>query len=83
MDVEAHIRSVMDEIMTGEGDRMDVSEADMIEKLRNRGVVDQILNHMHFDSGSTGGQGNRPAPRAMDIDNQLTHGAVKKGKTIK
>ena len=79
MDVEAHIRSVMDEIMTSEAERNNLSEADMIEKLRNRGVVDEIMNHLHF-SGST--QASRPATRILDVDDQVTHGAVKKGKRL-
>ncbi|KAL8560891.1 hypothetical protein ACOMHN_059075 [Nucella lapillus] len=74
MDVEAHIRSVMEE-MTNEAEGMDVSESDMIEKLRNRGVVDEIMNHLHF-SGST--QAARPATRALDVDDKVTRGAVKK-----
>ena len=79
MDVEAHIRSVMDEIMTSEAERNNLSEADLIEKLRNRGVVDEIMNHLHF-SGTA--QASRPATHILDVDDQVTHGAVKKGKGL-
>lgn len=76
MNVDAHIRSVMDEIMTNEAERMELSESDMIEKLRNRGVVDEIMNQLHFSGGA---QAAKPATRILDVDDQVTHGAVKKG----
>ncbi|KAK7114460.1 hypothetical protein V1264_000518 [Littorina saxatilis] len=75
MNVDAHIRSVMDEIMTNEAERMELSESDMIEKLRNRGVVDEIMNQLHFSGGA---QAAKPATRILDVDDQVTHGAVKK-----
>ena len=79
MDVEAHIRSVMDEMMTDGAEKMDLSETDMIEKLRNRGVVDEIMNHLHFSGGA---QASRPATHILDVDDQVTRGAVKKGKGL-
>ena len=75
MDVDAHIRSVMDEIVD-ERDRMEYTESDMIEKLRNRGVVDEIMNHLHFSGGA---QAAKPAAHIPNIDDKLNHGAVKKG----
>ena len=78
MNVEAYIRSVMDEIVNSE-EKMELSEADMIEKLRNRGVVDEIMNNLHFSGGT---QGARPATRVLDVDDQVTRGGVKKGENL-
>ncbi|KAK7481686.1 hypothetical protein BaRGS_00027059 [Batillaria attramentaria] len=74
MDVEKHIREVMDDI-TGDEQMMDhVTEEEMIEKLRNRGVVDEIMSHLHFSGGA---QPLRPATHLVDQDN-LNHGAVRR-----
>nr|KAG5695562.1 hypothetical protein BaRGS_033984 [Batillaria attramentaria] len=64
----------MDDI-TGDEQMMDhVTEEEMIEKLRNRGVVDEIMSHLHFSGGA---QPLRPATHLVDQDN-LNHGAVRR-----
>lgn len=77
MDIEAHIRGVMDEIMAGQEPMDRVSEKDMIEKLRKRGIVDDIMNNLQF-CGTVPGE--KPAVRFTDLENDISHGLVKKGK---
>lgn len=75
MDIESHIRSVMEEI-TQTGNEMDhLTESNMIEKLRKRGIVDEIMNHLHFSNT----EASRPAAHLINKDDQLTRGFIKTG----
>ncbi|KAK6186561.1 hypothetical protein SNE40_008576 [Patella caerulea] len=76
-DIQRHIRNVLDEVIKTEfeGKEGHISENELMRKLRERGVVDNIMKQMHFD-----GEMNIPKPVShfTNKDRQQASAQVKK-----
>lgn len=80
MDIQSRIRDILSETIHDEfqGRSDHVSEQDLMQKLRQKGVVDDILHQLHFNGNSAIGP---PASHFMDRDSHATqHTASKRGE---
>ncbi|XP_060069379.1 centrosomal protein of 76 kDa-like [Ylistrum balloti] len=80
MDVQNRIRDIISESIQDEyPGRMDqVGEEELLQKLKQRGLVDDILQKLQFDSSSGGANNGRPATHFLDKDDRLTQLPSKK-----
>ncbi|XP_071091691.1 centrosomal protein of 76 kDa-like isoform X1 [Haliotis cracherodii] len=77
MDIQSRIRDILSETIHDEfqGRSDHVSEQDLMQKLRQKGVVDDILHQLHFDGNSAIGP---PASHFMDRDSHATQHTASK-----
>ncbi|XP_005103634.1 centrosomal protein of 76 kDa [Aplysia californica] len=75
MDIQSQIRNVISNISANHnGHDEDLSEADVMAQLRQRGVVDEIMRHIQVD----GAQGGRPAAHFADTNSHVNQPPSKK-----
>ncbi|KAK3086421.1 hypothetical protein FSP39_018251 [Pinctada imbricata] len=73
MDVQNRIRDILSQTIQQDylGQNGDVSEQDILQKLRQQGVVDDLLQQIQF-SGGQQASGGRPATHFVDREDKLT-----------
>ena len=78
MDIQNQIRSVISNITSNPNEANEMNGTAVMDQLRQRGVVDEIMRHIQVD----GTQGVKPATHftnSHNADNQLSS---KKGNTV-
>ena len=79
MDIQNRIRDIMGEVITEDYSNGQVSEQELLQKLKQRGLVDDILQHLQFDNRVDGQGMRRPATHFQDKDDKVTNLPVKRG----
>ncbi|RUS90786.1 hypothetical protein EGW08_001405 [Elysia chlorotica] len=75
MDIQNQIRNVVSNMINGQNGHGDViSEADVINQLRQGGVVDEVMRHIQVD----GAHNSKPAAHFAGIGNNFGSGISKK-----
>lgn len=76
MDIQNQIRNVVSSMISTEnGQHGALSEADVMNQLRQKGVVDEIMRHIQVG----GSQNEKPASHFTDATDHLHNPLAKKG----
>ena len=80
LDVQNRIRDILSETIQEDylGQRGDVSEQEILQKLKQQGLVDDLLQQMQV-SGGHAPPGGHPATHFTDRDDKLTNLPGKRG----
>lgn len=69
----------MGELITEDYSSGQVSEQEILHRLKQRGLVDDLLQHLQFDNQVDGHGLRRPATHFNDQDDKVTNLPVKRG----
>ncbi|GFN79292.1 centrosomal protein of 76 kda [Plakobranchus ocellatus] len=75
LDVQNQIRNVVSNMMNGQNGHGDVlTEADVMNQLRQGGVIDEVMRHIQVD----GSHNSKPAAHFADLTNSASQGMSKR-----
>ena len=77
IDVQSRIKNVLAESLSGQNEKRakgTISEADILQALRQKGIVDDVMKQLHFDGRETGthiAAEIKPATHFVDKDDKF------------
>ena len=78
MDIQSHIKGVIHESSSSHPGSL--REQDLLQALREKGVVDDIMRQLQFDSGGQHMSNGKPATHFIDTDDKVAISShLKKG----
>lgn len=77
--MQSRIRDVMSEVITEDYSNGQVSEQEIMQKLKERGLVDDLMSNLQFQNQGDGQSLRRPATHFLDQDDKVTNLPVKRG----
>ncbi|XP_076112649.1 centrosomal protein of 76 kDa-like [Mytilus galloprovincialis] len=76
--MQSRIRDVMSEVITEDYSNGQVSEQEIMQKLKERGLVDDLMSNLQFQNQGDGQSLRRPATHFLDQDDKVTNLPVKR-----
>ena len=79
MEIQNRVRDIMGEVITEDYSNGQVSEQELLQKLKQRGLVDDILQQLQFENQGDKQTLRRPATHFQDHDDKVTNLPMKRG----
>lgn len=78
MEIQNRVRDIMGEVITEDYSNGQVSEQELLQKLKQRGLVDDILQQLQFENQGDNQTLRRPATHFQDHDDKVTNLPMKR-----